>query len=726
MKLTAVCLLLLFFPNILPAQSLQLRSGTKINRSVKIRNNLYRLKPTNDSIAQVIIEGNGITIDFSKATLQGSPDVSNPDKFKGIGVEIRNSRNVTIRNLKIKGYKIALIARNVEGLIIENSDFSYNYRPRLQSSQQKEDVADWLSYHKNDQDEWKRYGAGIYLVNCDDAKISGCHITGNQNALLMRECKNAEIVNNDFSFNSGLGIGLYRCSGNKIGYNRLVFNIRGYSHGIYQRGQDSAGILVYEQSNNNLFYKNNVTHGGDGFFLWAGQHTMDTGEGGCNDNFLIGNDFSYAATNGVEMTFSRNTVYQNRIFECENGIWGGYSFSSRIYNNRFRGNKVGIAIEHGQDNNIAYNLFDRDVQAIKVWANASQPADWGYAKNRDTKSRNYLIASNSFNRDPVVFNFAATTGLNVFSNTYAGYETLYKTTDDVSGLDTAIYYELVERLENDSIPAVPELAGADPFKGSNAMAGRKNIRVTEWGPYDFSYPLIWNTNPADSSGWLEFDLLGPAKGKWIVRNSSGLDSLSLKSGGFPVSIRAKRKAQAGLEKNVRLDLEYNGLGFTDAFGAAMSGKKYPFRFSQFFQPLKWEVLWFSMDTAYYNPLRKDGLFSPTARMAPVKKDSVTELNYAWWGGLKTKDGVRPQFITVANARVEKAGDFELSVTWQGAVRVFLDDKTVLDAWKVEKEGGDSALNHRIKVHLNENQIIRVEHLGFESFAALSVKLLPVQ
>jgi hypothetical protein len=110
----------------------------------------------------------------------------------------------------------------------------------------------------------------------------------------------------------------------------------------------------------------------------------------------------------------------------------------------------------------------------------------------------------------------------------------------------------------------------------------------------------------------------------------------------------------------------------------------------------------------------------------VKKDSVNELDYAWWGGLKTKDGVRPQFITVANARVEKAGDFELSVTWQGAVRVFLDDRTVTEAWKVEKEGGDSALNRRIRIHLGENQTIRVEHLGFESFAALSVKLLPAR
>lgn len=50
-------------------------------------------------------------------------------------------------------------------------------------------------------------------------------------------------------------------------------------------------MLVYEQSSANTFYKNNVTHGGDGFFLWAGQTTMDTGKGGCNDNLLLENDF---------------------------------------------------------------------------------------------------------------------------------------------------------------------------------------------------------------------------------------------------------------------------------------------------------------------------------------------------------------------------------------------------------------------------------------------------
>jgi hypothetical protein len=58
------------------------------------------------------------------------------------------------------------MAKNCINLRIENSNFSYNYRQQLQSSWLQEDVSDWMSYHHNEQDEWLRYGAGIYLKDC--------------------------------------------------------------------------------------------------------------------------------------------------------------------------------------------------------------------------------------------------------------------------------------------------------------------------------------------------------------------------------------------------------------------------------------------------------------------------------------------------------------------------------------------------------------------------------
>ena len=393
--------------------------GMKIARSVIIKKGIYKLDATENSEQPVIlIEGENITVDFKNGMLKGSNKKKNADEFFGVAILIQNSKNVTIKNVTARGYKVAVLARNTENLVLENCDFSYNYRQHLNSTQQKEDISDWMSYHHNEKDEWLRYGAAMYLRNCNKAVIKNCKVTGGQNALMMMECNDAMIYNNDFSFNSGIGIGLYKSSGNKIMYNRIIFNVRGYSDGIYNRGQDSAGILVYEQSNRNLFYKNNVTHSGDGFFLWAGQTTMDSGEGGCNDNIIAGNDFSYAPTNGVEVTFSRNTIMDNRIFECDNGIWGGYSYQTKISNNKFRNNRRAVAIEHGQYDTIAYNIFYGDKTAIHLWGRAEQPSDWGYAKYRDTKSHSYVIASNNFNSNETVMILNRTDSLNIFSNIF--------------------------------------------------------------------------------------------------------------------------------------------------------------------------------------------------------------------------------------------------------------------------------------------------------------------
>ena len=291
-------IILLLLPFLLSVKSFTqeklLITGIKITQSAVIKKQLYKLDaPLKMEEAAIVIEGNNITIDFNNAVLNGSNAKKNPDEFFGVAILIKGGKNITIKNLKAKGYKVALMAREVTNLTIENCDLSYNYRQHLNSTQEKEDISDWMSYHQNEKDEWLRYGAGIYLSNCVFAVVKNSRITGGQNALMMKDCINGKIYNNDFSFNSGIGIGMYRCSNNTVAYNRINFNVRGYSHGIYNRGQDSAGILVYEQSNGNYFYKNSATHSGDGFFLWAGQTTMDSGKGGCNDNVLVGNDLCH-------------------------------------------------------------------------------------------------------------------------------------------------------------------------------------------------------------------------------------------------------------------------------------------------------------------------------------------------------------------------------------------------------------------------------------------------
>jgi hypothetical protein len=703
------------------AQEISLRKGLTITKSSKIKKGTYKLDGF-DSLNKpvIVIEGNNITVDFNNVVLKGSNRKQNPDDFFGVAIQIKNGRNITIKNLTARGYKVALVAKNIEGLKIENCDFSYNYRQHLNSTQEKEDISDWMSYHQNENDEWLRYGAAMYLRGCSNVIVSNCKVTGGQNALMMMECNNGMIYNNNFSFNSGIGLGMYKCSFNKVLYNKINFNVRGYSHGVYNRGQDSAGILVYEQSNNNLFYKNSVTHGGDGFFLWAGQTTMDTGKGGCNDNILMDNDFSYAPTNGIEVTFSRNKIIHNRIFECDHGIWGGYSFDTEISGNQFRYNRIAIAIEHGLNNTIHHNLFYEDKEAIRLWSRKEQPSDWGYAKYRDTRSANYVIAGNSFNKNSLVFNLSRTDSLKIFDNRISLTDAVYKADSTVTSFDTTFDEELIYQLSEEYKPGIPVVQKPiEPFKGNGKFAGRKNIMITEWGPYDFGYPIVWNTNPADTSGTMEFDLLGP-KGKWKIVSAKGLENISLKNGNLPTKITAQKSTTAGTD--IEIVAEFVGEHFTDQFGNKRPAKKaYRFSFKKFFQPIDFNISWYSFDSST-NPINTNYL-EQLKTQRPFKSESVNKLDYAWWGGIKAGEEQYRQFLTVAEGFAEiPKGQYELSITWDDAVRVYVDEKLVIDEWNPSKYKFDESPHRKIKLALGGNHNFRVEHVELGGFATLALKL----
>lgn len=716
-------MLCLLFGGWAHGQQLKLAGGMKINRSATIKKELYRLNGNADTASAVIrVEGNNITIDFNHAELNGSGDPAHPDLFSGVGLRIQDAARVTIRNLRVRGYKTGLLAINVKQLVLENCDFSYNYRPQLNSTQEKEDISDWMSYHHNEKDEWRRYGAGIYLKDCDNFTVRNCRVTGGQNALMLMRCNDGLIEENDFSFNSGIGIGMYRSCRNKVQYNRVIFNVRGYSHGVYNRGQDSAGILVYEQSSQNFFLFNNVTHGGDGFFLWAGQYTMDTGQGGCNENVLFGNDFSFAPTNGIEVTFSSNYIARNRIFECDHGIWGGYSYRTTIRENQFRDNRIGIAIEHGQRNRIEQNLFSGDKTAIRLWSNKLEPSDWGYPKYRDTRSAAYHISLNSFNNNPLVFDLRRSDSLWIHDNSSNGGQANYfKMDSTITRLDSVYdFFDTGSGLSLDT----PVTKTINAFQGTGKYRGRKEIRITPWGPYDFRYPLIWLSNPTDSSGILRFEILGP-KGTWRVKNSKGVRGLSVLNGSFPSVLTAERISSD--KTDIVLELEYTGESFTSRFGETIpAGKRVGFSFKKYFQPLNWELQFFDLDTLLHNPVRTGTLFSPAQNPVPFRSEKKDRIDYAWWGGIKEAGITHPRFITTAGTEgLFDPGDYEISLTWDDAVRVYLDGQLLFNEWEPSRHSFDESPHKKIRVKLSGAHRFRVEHLELGGFACLALKIKPV-
>lgn len=646
-----------------------LRSGMVIDKSIAIRPGVYRLSSPDLVTPVVTVRGAGITLDLTGVELVGTTDGVTPDRFAGLAILVDGGERITIRNASIRGYKVGILVRGVKQLHLAGNDVSHNWKQRLYSKVEKESLVDWMSYHNNEKDEWLRYGAGIYLSDIDGARLERNVARQGQNGLMVTRSKDLTIWNNDFSFLSSLGIGFYRTTDSRIMHNRIDWCVRGYSHGFYNRGQDSAGILMYEQSSRNVVAYNSVTHGGDGLFLWAGQSTMDTGQGGSNDNLFFGNDFSHAPTNGIEATFSRNTFADNRVEENWHGVWGGYSFDSVIVGNTFSRNQEAIAIEHGQDNVIANNTFSNDDIGIRLWANERQDPNWGYPKNRDTRSRDYSISGNTMNGVKTPMQVTRTEGV---------------------VLDDAARARPVPRV---AAPA-RQPDGIDAMIPAGGRRGRQFIIVDEWGPFDWQTPKLWPVGRSDDTP-LRLRVLGPA-GKWTLASARG-GTASAKSGTIPGEVVMTPSAGRVVDFDITL---------RDVSGRA-------FGYSRFFVPIDWSVRFFDASQRPYEPPDIVML----AKQDPIKTQTVDRLDYLSSRGIA--DGLPNDNVAlVAEAVVElPAGELILRTISDDGVRAYVDGKLVIDRWDVHESVVDETPIR------GGRRKLRVEYFDRTGWAELRVEIV---
>ena len=137
----------------LAAHSVPFTPGMVITHSVRIRPGHYAVA-IGDSSSALTVRGSNISVDFTGVELVGNADREHPDRFSGTAVRIDGGRNVTVKGLHARGFKVGIIARGVARLALFDNDLSYNWKPRLYSGIEKESLVDWLSYHQNEKDEW--------------------------------------------------------------------------------------------------------------------------------------------------------------------------------------------------------------------------------------------------------------------------------------------------------------------------------------------------------------------------------------------------------------------------------------------------------------------------------------------------------------------------------------------------------------------------------------------
>lgn len=649
----------------LPAQeTVRLTPGMVITRSVRIAPGTYRLPaPASLDSALVTVRGDDITVDLRGVRLEGTTLQADPDEAQGIALRIDGGRNVTVQGATIRGYRFAVLASGTRQLQLIDNDLSHNWKPRLFSLVGHESLVDWLSFHQNEKREWMRFGAAIYLEDVRGGELRGNRAEQGMNALLMTRTDSVTVRDNVFAFNSGLGIGMYRARWNRVVRNRLDYNVRGYSNGWYRRGQDSAGLLMFEQVSDNLVALNSVTHSGDGLFLWAGQQTMDSGEGGSNRNVFFANDFSFAPTNGIEATFSQNAFIGNIVEGNDHGVWGGYSYESVILGNCFADNRVAIAIEHGQQNMITRNRFRGDTTAIYLWANPVEPSDWGYPKKRDTRSREYRITGNSFHGHRTVWRVTDTSPLDTAGNRAA---------DEPCDPRERVTAQMWDHLVASELRGIGDTAARIPA-APWPRRDRSAIVVDEWGPFDWRSPKLWPVDTLRDA--VRLRTLGPA-GRWRIVAMDGVRGVSTRTGAIGDTLVVR--PIAAREHDWGVTLEYVGVATQTSRGLrAAAGDPVRFTFERRELRTDWTVRYFAWTDTLRDPHRAEGNLEAIVSGTPLMTRREARLDHQWY---RPRFGLpQERWALDARATVEvPAGAHTLRVISDDAARVWVDGRLVLE------------------------------------------------
>ena len=703
------------------------------------------LKPIADAEGNGVVQVSGradgqrVVVDLGGAMLFGAAGA--PDSFAGVGITVRG-KNVTIRNGRITGFKVAIQAVDCDGLVIEDIGVSDNYAARLKSTAWAEDASDWLYPHRNDQDEWIwQHGAGIAVKGAERAVIRRVKCLRSQNGIVLDRVNKSEIYDNDCSFLSGWGIAMWRSSGNTICRNNLDFCVRGYSHGVYNRGQDSAGLLMFEQCSDNIVALNSATHCGDGVFGFAGREALgedDEGEPraaewhkgrGSNRNIFVGNDLSQSAAHGLEMTFGFGNVIARNTFESNAicGVWGGYSRDTVIVGNAFSRNGLagygsergGVNMEHAQRTLVEGNSFTNEPVGVRFWTDEDAGlAKLPWAAANGTGARDTRIIGNRFSDCEKAGELIAADGTVIAGNAVEKTPVAFAqsgckgTVEDKKAAGEKAQRGGPSDAELDAI--VAKLPGERKAVGMrNALRGRASIIMLESGPYSWDRPVV-------------------------VQRTNGQQIQQFRAYGLgqivSTSVFGPAPLFAGVESDGQtIDIRSNQHGFVAPFVLQVLGPdKIKLLVPGLLSPGDWNTKFFALDGAGGKGARLAEV-PPREALLALAAEEKRELNLREidfdFRGRAPQDAVDSpdakllkleptRFGVVSRSTLRfPPGKFKVHVLSDDGVRLSIDGKPVLERWTIHGAERDT---HAFELDAMKDLLFELEYFQNAGAARLKV------
>ncbi|MBO6740238.1 MAG: right-handed parallel beta-helix repeat-containing protein [Phycisphaerales bacterium] len=678
----------------------------------------------------------GIDAWLSRATQNGD----GWDTLTGTGIVVDGREGVEIHHANIRGYRNGIVATDAPGLVVRDTELVDMYRHRLTSTATREGSGDWLYPHNNDDNEWlTSYGAAIWAERCHGAHFEGVRVRRGQNGIILDNTNGATVTKNDCSFLSGWGLAMWRASQNTISENRFDFCVRGHVEGVYNRGQDSAGILMFEACTENTVVRNSCTHSGDGIFGFGGNDAVKTvteGAWGNANNRFSSNDLSFSPAHGLEMTFSEGNRVQGNLFEgnaiC--GIWGGYSQGFEIAFNDFITNggmaygqeRGGINIEHGADHSIFDNEFINNKVGVRLWWDH----DESLLSQAGVYDRYKGVTGNKIFNNSFVMNdnhpFRAGTtlvgvevldiggavgfeGPRVGVNTFAADQNRW-----------AIDSNLAERYQvDDGIEVLSDVkwpAGnwrISPPPERISPSGRRWIVCDEWGPWDFELPLLREHSRSGSAD--HFELYQPVGNELTMRvtiNGAKAEIIEPDSdeGWRPWRLRVSPIGQSPISS-------YSGtVHIGDDWSRPISGR---------FISTTWNAKCWAWEN---DPLVDLEAWRAEAEGVEFTAIDQLDLPFGYNGPSRVNHALtvseRDRFGMIAETEIAlPLGRWKLSTLSDDGIRVFVNGEVVIERWDIHGPTPDEVV---FEVGGEEATRIRVEYFEHSGYATLGLDLQAVE
>jgi hypothetical protein len=246
---------------------------------------------------------------------------------------------------------------------------------------------------------------------------------------------------------------------------------------------------------------------------------------------------------------------------------------------------------------------------------------------------------------------------------------------------------------------------------SLASRDRSVIIVDDWGPYDWRSPKLW---PVDSGrgAAIRLRVLGPA-GSWRVVGQRGIATLSADRGRVGDTVTVTPSAP----NDWTVTLEYRGAAVVSPRGARTpADRPYQFSYSRFDPLGGWRVAVFPW-TDTEDPRTHPDAFAALLRGTPSVSFDRSRLDMTWYR--PTIPGVpAAKWAAVATTTFAlDSGAYTLRTISDDGVRVWLDDKLLIDDWTPhESQVDDAPIGPGLHV-------LRVEYYQVDGWTELRVEVV---